>query len=260
MEGFLSSLALAGLVIFWYMLLLFVVALIRRDNSVADPAWGPGFLVAALAVLWFNQPEGLRPVLVTVLVAIWAVRLSLHVILRNWGRGEDWRYARWRLVWGRWWVLRSFVQVFLLQGALLLVVDAPVLFVNTHGGPALTWLDAAGGALWLIGFLFETVADAQLARFLKDPMNHGRVLRSGLWRYSRHPNYFGEVSQWWGLWLIALSVPGAWVTIVGPVAITLLILKVSGIPLLESRQSANPEFREYQKRTSAFFPWFPKKG
>jgi steroid 5-alpha reductase family enzyme len=147
----------------------------------------------------------------------------------------------------------------MLQGFLLLVIDSPALFVNSFGGPALGWLDIAGVALWFSGFLMEAVADYQLMRFMKDPANRGRILQAGLWRYSRHPNYFGEVSQWWGLWLIALSVPGGWVTVFGPLAITILILKVSGIPLLESRQTENPEYREYRKRTSAFVPWLPKK-
>jgi steroid 5-alpha reductase family enzyme len=259
MEEFVRSLALAGLVVFWYMLALFVIALIRRDNSVADPAWGPGFLLATLAVLWYWEPAGLRPTLITVLVAVWALRLSLHVLLRNWGKGEDWRYARWRLVWGHWWVLRSFLQVFVLQGVLLLIVALPALWVNTYGGPRLGWLDAVGAGLWLAGFFFETVADYQLTRFMKDPANHGRIMQSGLWRYSRHPNYFGEVAQWWGLGLVALSVPGGWVALAGPLLITVLILKVSGIPLLERRLRSRPEFHEYAKRTSPFFPLPPKK-
>lgn len=254
-----ATLALAGLVVFWYMVALFVIGLLRRDNSIADAAWGPGFLLAALAVLWYHNPAGLRPVLVTVIVAVWALRLCMHVVLRNWGRGEDWRYARWRLQWGRLWVLRSFVQIFLLQGLLLIGIVLPVLYVNTYGGPSLGWRDAVGAGIWLVGFLFEAVADYQLMRFMKDPLNHGRILQRGLWRYSRHPNYFGEVLQWWGIWVIALSVPGSWITVVGPLAITVLILKVSGVPLLESRQREKPEFEGYAKRTSPFVPLPPKK-
>jgi steroid 5-alpha reductase family enzyme len=255
-----ETLALSAFVLFWYMTLLFVIALVRRDNSIVDIAWGPGFLLVALVALWYHQPVGLRPVLITILVAVWAGRLCLHVLLRNWGRGEDWRYARWRLQWGHWWILGSFLQVFMLQGLLLLLVDLPVLYVNTYGGPSLTVLDAVGAGVWLVGFLFEVIADYQLMRFTKDPANHGRILQSGLWRYSRHPNYFGEVAQWWGIWLIALAVPGGWLTFIGPLTITLMILKVSGVPRTESRQIANPEFREYAKRTSPFLPMPPKKA
>lgn len=255
---FLTTLVLVALVIYWYMVALFVSALIRRDNSIADIAWGPGFLLAALAAFWWHAPTGYLPMIATVLVAVWAVRLSVHILMRNWGRGEDWRYADWRTKWGRWFVLRSFVQVFLLQGLLLVIVSLPALWVNTFGG-AFGWLAAAGVAVWLIGFFWETVGDYQLTRFLKDPSNRGRVMQSGVWAYSRHPNYFGEITQWWGMWLIALSVPGGWVTVLGPLTITFLITKVSGVPMLEAKQMQNPEFREYALRTPVLIPWFPKK-
>jgi steroid 5-alpha reductase family enzyme len=255
---FLDSLALAALVVFWYMTALFVVALARRNNSLADVAWGPAFFLAAAAVLYAAMPSGLRPVLVTILIAVWALRLAVHILLRNWGRGEDWRYAQWRGKWGHLWVLRSYLQVFLLQGFLLLIVVVPALWVNTFGGPRLWWLDGIGAALWLVGFLFEAVGDYQLARFQKDPANHGRVLRSGLWRYSRHPNYFGEVTMWWAIWLIGLAAGAPLWTVISPLVLTFLILKVSGIPLLESRQMLNPEYRDYAARTSPFFPMPPR--
>ncbi len=263
MEGvgffLLESLAVAALVVFWYMMWLYLMALGRRDNSIADIAWGPGFILAALAVLWWHAPAPVRPVVATVLVSVWGLRLAVHLLLRNWGRGEDWRYAQWRVKWGAWWPLRSFLQVFMLQGGLLLVISLPVLWINTYGGAPLGWLDALGALVWLAGFLMETVADHQLVRFQKDPANYGRILMGGLWRYSRHPNYFGEILMWWGLWLIALSVPGGWMSVVGPLTVTILILKVSGVPLTESRQLSNPEFRDYAARTSPMVPWFPKK-
>lgn len=258
MEGiFGESLAIAALVVFWYMTGLFLAALARRDNSLADIAWGPGFLLAALAVLWWQRPAGLLPVLATTLVAAWAVRLGVHIWMRNWGRGEDWRYARWRGRWGQWWPLRSYLQVFLLQGVLLLVVCLPALAANTYGGPV-GWLAVVGSLLWLTGFLWETFADYQLMRFQKDPRNAGKVLQSGVWAWSRHPNYFGEVTLWWGMGLIALST-GAWWALAGPLVITFLILKVSGVPLLESKMLKHAPYRDYARRTSAFIPWFPKR-
>jgi steroid 5-alpha reductase family enzyme len=190
-------------------------------------------------------------------VGIWAMRLGVHIYLRNWGRGEDWRYAQWRAKWGHWWPLRSYLQVFLLQGLFMLVVALPMLSVNTFGGD-IGWLALAGALVWLTGFLWETLADFQLVRFLKDPANKGKVLKTGLWRYSRHPNYFGEVVLWWGMWLIALSVLGAWWTVLSPLTITFLILKVSGVPLLESKMMKSDAYREYAQRTSGFIPWFPK--
>lgn len=255
---FTQTILLVALVIFWYMLLLFVTALIRRDNSIADIAWGPGFLLAVLAALWWQRPSGLLPVLVTVLVAVWAIRLAVHVAMRNWGRQEDWRYAKWRHDWGEWFVPRTFLQVFLLQGFLLIIVALPVLWINTFGG-RIGWLAVLGALVWLKGFFWETVGDYQLIRFLKNPVNSGKLLQSGLWRYSRHPNYFGEVTQWWGIWLMALFVSGGWLTVFGPLLITFLIMKVSGVPLLEQWRKDEPAFKEYARRTNALIPWFPKK-
>lgn len=255
---FTESILLVALVIFWFMLILFVTALIRRDNSVADIAWGPGILLAVLSVLWWWGPFGLLPVLTTVLIAAWAFRLATHVAMRNWGRQEDWRYAKWRGDWGQWFVPRTFLQVFLLQGFLLIVVALPALWINTYGG-VINGLVLVGALLWLKGFIWESVGDYQLLRFLKHHDNHGKLLQSGLWRYSRHPNYYGEIAQWWGIWLMALAVPGGWVTFVGPLLITFLIMKVSGIPLLEERRKDDPEFRDYAWRTSPLIPWFPKK-
>jgi len=251
---FSSTLVLAVLIVFWYMLALYLTALVRRDNSILDIAWGPGFLIIALATLWWHEPDGILPLIATVLVAVWALRLAVHILMRNWGRAEDWRYAELRRSQGRWWVLRIFVSVFLSQGLLIILISLPVLWMNTFGGGT-GWLIWLGALVWLKGFIWETVGDYQLARFLKDPANHGHILTSGLWRYSRHPNYFGELLQWWGLWVMALSVPGGWLTILGPLTITFLLTKVSGVPMLESKQAASPEFRQYAKRTPALIPW-----
>ena len=255
---FTSTIALAVLVVFWYMTALFLTALVRKDNSIADVAWGPGFFLAALAVYWWQSPPGYLPLVALVLVAVWAVRLAVHILLRNWGRGEDWRYAQWRATWGKWFIVRSYLQVFLLQGLLLLVVSLPALWMVTFGGP-LGWLAIVGVVVWLVGFVFESVGDYQLTRFLKDPSNYGHVLQTGLWKYSRHPNYFGEITQWWGIWLMALSTPGGWLTVLGPLTITFLITKVSGIPMLEAKQMQNPAFREYAARTPVLIPWLSKK-
>jgi steroid 5-alpha reductase family enzyme len=158
-------------------------------------------------------------------------------------------------------VVRSYFQVFLLQGALLLVIASSVIVVNVSENPPLGFLDALGLCVWCVGFLFEAVGDWQLARFKADPGNRGKVMDRGLWRYTRHPNYFGEATMWWGLYLIALSVPNGWLTIVSPATITFLLLRVSGVPMLEKgRMGDRPGYREYVERTNAFFPWFPKKS
>lgn len=242
-----------------YMTGWFLLALWRRRNDLADIAWGGGFIVAALTA-GLLQPAGTpRARLVILLVILWGLRLAVHIGLRNLGKGEDARYREWREEWGRHWLLRSFLQVFLLQGVLLYLISLPVIHTVLAGPNPWTWLDGLGLGIWIIGFFFEAAGDFQLVQFKKDPAHRGKIIQQGLWRYSRHPNYFGEVTLWWGIYLLALSTPGGWVTIIGPLTITFLILKVSGIPLLEKKYTNNAAFQEYARRTSAFFPLPPRK-
>ncbi len=184
---------------------------------------------------------------------MWSLRLSIHIYLRNRFKPEDARYQAWRL-WGAWFYLRSFFQIFIFQGILLLIVVSPVVISNIFGGKKISFLDVVGIAIWIFGFLFEAISDWQLKNFVKIPENKGKIIQTGLWRYSRHPNYFGEVTCWWGLWVVALSVPYGVIGITGPLIITFLILKVSGIPLLEKRMKEKPGFEDYAKKTSIFFP------
>lgn len=246
------------LVLFIYMSLWFVVSLIKKRNDVADVAWGLGFILMTWTSFFLSGDSGTRGLLVGVLVSIWGLRLAWHIHARNKGKAEDYRYLAWRKEWGKWFYLRSYVQVYLLQGMFLFLIVMPVLLINKSAGTALGLLDFLGVTVWLFGFYFESVGDAQLARFIKDPANKGKLMQGGLWAYTRHPNYFGEVTQWWGLWIIAFSVPNGWVGIIGPVTITFLILKVSGIPMLEKKMEENPEFAEYKRKTSVFIP-LPRK-
>lgn len=232
----------------------FAAALALGRSDVADTAWGLGFLLAAAASFLANGAACDRGLLVTALTTLWAARLSLHIHARNRGKGEDYRYAAWRRAWGRWFPVRSFFQVFVLQWALMLAVALPVIVVNVHRGGGATALDALGVCVWLFGFAFEAASDRQLAAFARDPENRGKILRTGLWRWSRHPNYFGEVVQWWGLAVIALSVPGGWVGLFGAGAITFLILKVSGIPMLEERAARKAGWAAYAAKTPRFWP------
>ncbi len=241
-----------------YMACGFLVSRILGRNDIADVAWGPGFLVAAAVSLVAGGVWSPRGLLVSGLVLAWAVRLALHIRSRNRGKGEDKRYRVWREAWGRWFALRSFLQVFMLQGLLLLLVATPVLFVNASPHVPFSWTDAFGLLGWLMGFAFESLGDLQLLRFVRDPANLGKLMTEGLWRYSRHPNYFGEVTLWWGIWLIVLPVPGGFATAIGPLAITFLILKVSGIPMLERHYAGRPDWEVYKQRTSAFFPLPPR--
>jgi steroid 5-alpha reductase family enzyme len=254
-----GSFLAASTAIVVYMLIWFLVSLMLKRNDVADVAWGGGFIVAALAALAARGEMTPRAVLVASLVIIWGLRLALHIGFRNLGKGEDARYRKWREEWGKIVIIRSFFQIYFLQGALLLVISLPVIRAITSPDSAFGLTDLLGSTVWLTGFLFEAISDWQLLQYKKDPSNRGKVIMTGLWRFSRHPNYFGEVTLWWGIFLIALTAPGGWMTIAGPATITLLILGVSGIPMLEKKYEGNAEFDEYKRRTSAFFPLPPKE-
>jgi len=246
------------LVLFVYMTMWFVVSLIKKRNDVADVAWGLGFTLMAWVSYFLSGSSGARGLLVGILVSVWGLRLAWHIHARNKGKAEDYRYLAWRKEWGKWFYIRSYLEVYLLQGALLFLIVLPVLIINKGISATLGFLDLLGVVVWLFGFYFEAVGDAQLSRFIKNPANKGKLLRGGLWRYTRHPNYFGEVTQWWGIWLIALSVPSGMIGIIGPLTITFLILKVSGIPLLEKKMEENPDFADYKRKTSVFIPLPPR--
>ena len=246
------------LAIFYYALAWFLVAIGKNRNDVADIAWGGGFIWAALTACFVQGVNEPRATLVFVLVVLWGMRLIVHIAVRNKGKSEDPRYKAWREEWGDAYLVRAFFQVFLLQSFLLLIISLPVTSALTQSSPPINLLDVIGFCLLAFGFLFEAIGDYQLLRFKRDPSNKGRVMTSGLWRYTRHPNYFGEVTLWWGIFLICISVPGSWWTVIGPLTITYLILGVSGTPLLERRYADNPEYAEYKRRTNSFFPFRPK--
>ena len=243
-----------ALILFIYMSSWFIVSLLKKRNDVADIAWGLGFVIMTWSSFFLSTASGWRAFLVATLVSVWGLRLAWHIHKRNKNKTEDYRYLAWRKEWGKYFYLRSYLQVYLLQGFLLFLIVLPVLIINKNSSANLGWLDLVGLAIWFLGFYFEAVGDAQLAKFIQNPDNKGKLMQSGLWAYTRHPNYFGEVTQWWGIWLIALSVPNTLFAIISPITITFLILKVSGIPLLEKKMDENPEFESYKKRVSMFIP------
>lgn len=247
------------LVIFLFMSGCFLLALAFRRNDIADIVWGLVFIVAVVSALVTVGRTSERSILASVLVFIWGGRLTIRIMIRNLKKKtEDFRYREWREQWGKNFYIRSFLQVFMLQGLLALVVVSPVLLVIASDNLPLNLLDLLGLAVWMVGFFFEAVGDYQLDAFKREPGSRGRIMQTGLWRYSRHPNYFGEVTMWWGLYLVALSVSKGYLAMIGPLTITFLILKVSGIPMLEKKYVDNAAFQEYARRTSAFFPLPPK--
>jgi steroid 5-alpha reductase family enzyme len=239
--------------------LLWLASLWLRNASIVDMWWGPAFVVAMAAYLGYQAPAHPRAWVALVATAVWALRLAWHIGRRNVGHGEDPRYRAWRDQHGARWWWRSYVQVFLLQATVAWIVSWP-LYHAVHGtAPFPTALDVAGLILFTVGWLVETVGDAQLAAFKRDPANRGQVMDRGLWRYSRHPNYFGEAVLWWGLGLLGASASGGWWGLVGPALMTFLLLRVSGVAMLERGLVASkPGYAEYVARTSAFVPWPPR--
>jgi steroid 5-alpha reductase family enzyme len=241
------------------MSVLWIISVIIKNVSIVDLFWGFGFVLTNF--FYFLRTDGfvMRKIILLILVSVWGLRLSGYLAWRNIGKGEDYRYRQFRSKYGEnryWWI--SFFQTFLLQGILMWLISAPLLGAQYSGqdtGPG--FLDYSGVALWIIGFIFEAGGDFQLARFKSDPSNKGKVLSSGFWRYTRHPNYFGDSAVWWGYGLFCLAA-GSILPLLGSLLMTGLIIKVSGVALLEKNLvEKKPEYREYIEKTSAFFPWFP---
>lgn len=243
------------------MVALWLVSLVRRDVSIVDAFWGLGFIAVVWIVCALHWPAHPRPLVLTCLTTLWGSRLSLFILWRNWGHGEDRRYAAMRAHHGQrfWWI--SLATVFLLQGVILWFVSLPLqAAIATDAASPWVWLDAAGLPLWLVGVSFESLGDWQLARFKADGANAGRVMDRGLWRYTRHPNYFGDFCVWWGLYLIAAAGGAGW-TVASPLVMSLLLMRVSGVALLEGTiAERRPDYAAYQARTNAFFPGPPKSG
>ncbi len=251
-----NLLAAAGL-----MLVGWCISLYRQNVTIADSLWGLGFVL--IAWLTFFQANGFigRKIILVILVTLWGLRLFSHMYTRSRGKDEDPRYAAWREKYGERFWLVSLFKVFLVQALFQWIISLGVQYGQIAATPAyLTWLDALGVLIWTTGFVVETLSDLQLSQFLSRPENRGHVMDRGLWRYSRHPNYFGESLAWWGIFVIVLStVWGAW-TIISPIVITYTLLRITGVTLMEETEfSDNPEYRDYINRTSAFIPWFPKK-
>ncbi|MBU2649129.1 DUF1295 domain-containing protein [bacterium] len=243
------------------LILVWILSLLLRDSSIVDTVWGLGFTLISWLTFWLADGYPPRRFLLAMLVSIWGLRLALHIGIRNYGQGEDSRYQAFRRHWGDnyWW--GSLFQVFLLQAFLCWVISLAFQAGQHSAEPArLTWMAWTGLAVWGVGFFFEAVGDWQLVRFKADPGNRGKVMDTGLWKFTRHPNYFGEAVIWWGIFLIVLEDLSNFWTIISPVVITFLLLRVSGVSLLEKTVvKRRPAYTAYQEKTSAFLPWFPKK-
>jgi steroid 5-alpha reductase family enzyme len=258
---FLSVFLPSCLLVLICMVGLWLVSLALKNSSIVDIFWGMGFVLIAWLV-FFLTPDGYlsRKLLIALLVSIWGLRLTIHILMRNWGKGEDFRYQKWRSESPKSWWLISLFRVFLLQGILMILISSPIIAAEISNRSPLGFFDYLGVVVWGIGFFFETVGDSQLAKFRSNPANKGKILDSGVWHFTRHPNYFGDSTQWWGFYLLALSA-GGWWTIFSPILMTLFLIKVSGVALLEKTlKETKPGYKEYMERTNAFIPWFPRSG
>jgi len=251
----------AALIILILVTLLWVWSVFIKNVSIVDIFWGLGFVIVNAFYVFMSGELNTRKILILGLVSIWGLRLAIYLSYRNIGKGEDFRYQEFRRNYGPkryWWF--SFFQTFLLQGALIMIVSLPLLGINSSTSSGdLKILDYIGIIVWLIGFTFEAAGDFQLARFKRAIGNKGKVLNTGFWKYTRHPNYFGDSAVWWAYAIFSISAGSYW-QIIGSVVMTLLIIKISGVALLEKTlNDTKPKYREYIKKTNSFFPWFPKK-
>jgi len=251
----------AALIILVFITLLWIWSAVIKNVSIVDIFWGFGFVVVNAFYVFMSGELNDRKILILSLVSIWGLRLAIYLAYRNIGKGEDFRYQEFRRTYGPqryWWF--SFFQTFLLQGALIMIVSLPLLGINSSESTGnLNVLDYIGIVVWLIGFTFEAGGDFQLTRFKSDLSNKGKVLNTGFWKYTRHPNYFGDSAVWWSYALFSIAAGSYW-QIIGSIIMTLLIIKISGVSLLEKTlKDSKPQYREYIKKTNSFFPWFPKK-
>lgn len=252
--------ALLGVMISMH--LFFFIGILIRNNAIVDTAWGLSFVIVAHVTFWMQDGHSQAQWLVLAMVTLWGLRLFSHILMRTLGAEEDPRYQEMRksMEKQKSVMLASYLRVYVLQGFLALMIAAPIIMINTMKPNCLSAWYPLGVAVWLLGFAFEAISDAQLRAFLARKENEGRLMTGGLWRYSRHPNYFGESTLWWGIFLIALTFDGGWTSFFGPALLTYLLLRISGIPPAERLMKKLPGFAEYKARTSAFIPWFPKDG
>lgn len=247
----------SALLIFLYMTAWFVPAQLLKNNGIVDIAWGLGFVAVAAYLLFARDIVPTRSRLVLWgMVALWGIRLSAHIAYRSRGKKEDFRYQNFRKKWGGYAAIGAFFQVFMLQGLIMVVLLMPV-YVAYHYPTSAVYphvFRVAGIAVFGFGFLFEAVGDWQLLRFGMKHGNRGKIIKTGLWKYTRHPNYFGETVLWWGIGLYTLSYENGWMGLVSPIVVTYLLTRVSGVPMLEKKYKDNPEFQAYAARTPAFFP------
>jgi len=257
----LNAYLIAALAILIYFTLFFIVAQLIHNNSIVDIGWGSGFVVSAWCTFLIKGVNSSIVWVVLALLSFWGLRLSYYILIRNHGKEEDFRYQNMRKRWGTSFpTLKAFLNVFLMQGVLMYIVSLPIIAFIDAPKDKINLLTITAMIFWLVGAFFEVVGDAQLKRFKADADHRGKLMTEGLWRFTRHPNYFGEALMWWSLTGLIISVnPNLFWVLISPLLMNLLLLFVSGVPLLEKKYAGRPDFQAYARRTNKFIPWFERK-
>lgn len=253
-----NYMVLGIIVLLMYLTGMLVAIQLKKDTSLGNFTWGVGVVLITLYTFFLNDIHNARSILITTLIVLWGIRLAVFFYSR-YKKGSDPRFISWQHAGGFYAFLKNFIWIFIGQNALLLIMSLPALLVNRSSLSGLNWLDFIAVGLWLIGFYFETIGDYQLYTFMHNPANKGKIMNQGLWHYTRHPNYFGEITMWWAIFLIALSVPYGIYALIAPLTITILLRYITGVPMLEAVFKDNVAYQEYKRRTNMLIPWWPKK-
>jgi steroid 5-alpha reductase family enzyme len=256
----LNLIGISALSVFIYMLLFYLIAQAIKNNSIVDIGWGPGFMVIVTTLLIITENFETAYLITLLIIYIWGFRLFIHIFLRNRGKPEDFRYANWRRDWGKKQPWIAFYKVFMLQGFVMVVVALPFIFSFSETERNLNWLNYTGLVIFVVGFLFESIGDFQLSQFKRNKENAGKIITTGLWKYTRHPNYFGNALVWWGIYFYCFGSGFEYFTIVSPITMSLLLRFGSGVPMLEEKYQNRKDFQEYAKKTPVFIPFIGKKG
>lgn len=236
------------------MSIMYLIALRKGDNSIVDIFWGLGFCILAVNSFLWAEDYDIRKGVTLLLILVWGIRLSIFLYNRNKVKGEDARYEEMRKNWGENANVYAFFQVFMLQGFFMFIISLPIIHIQNFSIPVFKITDVAGIILWVIGFYFEAIGDRQKFIFAKDPANKGKFIQTGLWSKSRHPNYFGEILIWWGIFMLSAGCARWYISIISPLVVTFLLTKVSGVPMLEKKYDNDIDYQEYKKNVPALFP------
>lgn len=256
----LHTIAFSAATVLVFMIFMFILAQLLKNNSIVDIGWGIGFILITTVLLIIKESADLKEIVLAAMILIWGLRLSLHIFVRARGKGEDFRYAQWRKDWGQNAVLYAFVKVFILQGLIMILIAFPIIVEFSSNNDSLNLFSFIGVLTFAFGLFFESIGDFQMYCFKRNPVNKGRIITSGLWKYTRHPNYFGEAVLWWGIGIFTVGSDSWLISFIGPITLNLLLVFVSGVPLLEKRYEGNMEWEKYKKVTPAFIPFIGKKG